>query len=189
MPGTLAANWPHPDGPPGAPSILMSPAMSRMSTTKDATSSAAVLTTIWAPIAPHTRCGAGRSRAEARMGHAEPSGSLADDRSRVRERALFARFLRGAGRRGRRSILRTGFAITFRTSCLTGLMARPEAQRCWSEAVMAACARCRRCCHRPTWARRIRWGRGPSCRRRSRAEPRSRGLQGQMRTIECRGFA
>jgi len=50
-------------------------------------------------------------------------------------------------------------------------------------------ARCCYCCHRSTWARRIRWARGPSCRRHSRAELRSRGLRCCMRVLEwCRFF-
>lgn len=45
-------------------------------------------------------------------------------------------------------------------------------------------ARAHRCCHRPTSARRTRWGRGPSCRRRSRTELRSRGPRSRMPAFE-----
>jgi hypothetical protein len=45
-------------------------------------------------------------------------------------------------------------------------------------------ARGHRCRHRPTSTRRTRWGRGPSYRRRSRTELRSRGPRSRMPAFE-----
>jgi hypothetical protein len=46
-------------------------------------------------------------------------------------------------------------------------------------------ARAVRCCHRSTSAGRTRLGLGPSCRRRSRREQRSRGPRSRMPALEC----